>query len=129
MIRESWESEEDYFARAFMLTYTPEGPMPVVNEMARMMRESGTTKAMTMLRDAVNNNSVLHLLSKVQCPTLIVHGRKDAVHPLSEAKKLAAGIPDAELLILETANHLPLLGHPTWDVFFDAFCRFLKAES
>jgi DNA-binding winged helix-turn-helix (wHTH) protein len=129
MIRESWESEEDYFARAFMLAYTPEGPMPVVGEMAHMMRASGTTEAMTMLRDAVNNYSVLHLLSKVQCPTLIVHGRKDAVHPLSEGKKLAAGIPNAELLVLETANHLPLFGHPTWDVYFEAFCRFLKPAS
>ena len=45
------------------------------------------------------------------------------------AKKLAAGIPNAELLVLETANHLPLLGHPTWDVFFEAFCRFLKIDS
>jgi len=129
MIRESWESEEDYFARAFMLAYTPEGPIPVVGEMARMMRASGTTKVMTMLRDAVNNYSILPVLSKVQCPTLVVHGRKDAVHPLSEAKKLAAGIPNAELLVLETANHLPLLGHPTWDVFFEAFCRFLKIDS
>ena len=128
MIRESWESDEDYFARAFMLAYTPEGPLPIVGEMAQMMRKSGTTEAVTMLRDAVNNASVLLLLPKVQCPTLIVHGRNDAVHPLSEAKKLAAGIPSAELLILETANHLPLLSHPTWDVYFDAFCRFLKAD-
>ncbi len=128
MIREGWESEEDYFARAFMLAYTPEGPIKIVSEMAKMMRQSGTTEAMTMLRDAVNHTSVLHLLPKVQCPTLIVHGRKDTVHPLSEAKRLASGIPNAELLILETANHLPLLGHTTWETFFEAFSSFLKSS-
>ena len=55
MIREGWESDEDYFARAFMLAYTPEGPIEIVSEMAKMMRQSGTTEVMTMLRDAVES--------------------------------------------------------------------------
>ena len=40
---------------------------------------------------------------------------------------LAAGIPESELFILDTANHVPVHGHRTWDVFFSKFCRFLKA--
>ena len=126
MIRESWESEEEYLARAFVTAYMPEGPMDAVNQLAQRMRAGASTEEMTRLRDAINAYSVLPLLPKVQCPTLIVHGRKDAVHPLSEAKKLAAGIPNSELLILETANHIPVHGHATWNVYLEALCRFLK---
>ncbi len=125
MIRQSWEAQEDTFARAFMLAYMPEGPMNIVTEVAHMMRASGTTETVTMLRDAINNASVADILHRVQCPTLIVHGRKDAVHPLSEAKKLAAGIPNSELLILETANHLPVAGHATWEPYLDSISSFV----
>lgn len=51
----------------------------------------------TMLhdRDAINDATVAHLLDQVRCPVLILHARGDAVHPVSQAQKLAAGIPRA----------------------------------
>ena len=77
------------------------------------------------IRDLVNADSVADLLHKVTCPTLIVQGRDNAVHPLSEAHKLASGIPNAELVVLDTANHVPMPGNSVWDDYLATLLAFL----
>lgn len=61
--------------------------------------------------------SVVPLLDQVRCPTLIIHGRHDGLHRLSEAQKPAARNPGAEPVVLETAKHIPLPGNVVWDEF------------
>jgi len=125
MIAEGWGKPDSTFATAFLTSYFPEGPLEDVRELVQMMQAACTPETMLRDRDAINNASVAHLLKDVQCPTLIVHGRHNAVHPLSEAQKLAAGIPNSELVILETANHIPLPGNAVWEEFMDTLVEFL----
>ncbi|WP_223422891.1 alpha/beta fold hydrolase [Tateyamaria pelophila] len=126
MIAEGWGKPDSPFATAFLTTYFPEGPLEDVRELANMMQSACTPDTMLNYRDLSNTASIADLLPDVRCPTLVIHGRHDAVHPLSEAQKLAAGIPDAELVVLETANHVPLPGNDVWDVYSDTLIAFLK---
>jgi pimeloyl-ACP methyl ester carboxylesterase len=126
MIAEGWGKTESAFAAAFMTSYFPEGPLEDVRSLVRHMQVACPPELMLRDRDAINNASVAHLLTKVRCPTLILHARDDAVHPLSEAQKLAAGIPDAELVILETANHVPYPGIGVWELYIDTLMQFLE---
>lgn len=125
MIAEGWGKPGSAFATGFLTSYFPEGPLEDVHEIVKMMQAASTPETMLHDRDAINSASVAHLLKHVQCPTLILHSRHDAVHPLSEAQKLAAGIPNAELVILETANHVPLPGNAAWEQFMDTLVDFL----
>ena len=125
MIAEGWEEADLTYGTAFMLAYFPEGPLDSVRDLARMMQAGTSLEAELAIRDAVNAVDNTDILSRVACPTLVVHARGDAVHPLTEAQKLAAGIPDAELVVMETANHLPLPGTASWDSFVDTFLPFL----
>ena len=126
MIAEGWGKPDSPFATAFLTTYFPEGPLEDVRALANMMQSACTPDTMLNYRDLSNTASIADLLPDVRCPTLIIHGRHDAVHPLSEAQKLAAGIPGAELVVLETANHVPLPGNDVWDVYSDTLIAFLK---
>lgn len=110
---------------AFMLLYWPEGPMEALRERARMVRSVAPEENTLRVRDAFDRVSNVNLLKDIRCPTLIIHGRHDGVHPLSEARSLAAGIPDAELVILETANHWPLPGNAVWESYLSAVLEFL----
>jgi pimeloyl-ACP methyl ester carboxylesterase len=47
----------------------------------------------------------------ISAPTLVVWGRRDPVIPLRIGSKLAASIPGAELVVLET-GHVPSTGDP-----------------
>ncbi|MCV2868684.1 alpha/beta hydrolase [Defluviimonas sp. WL0002] len=128
LITEGWRAEADGIGAAFMLAYLPEGPLDAIMAAARNFQGSVSKETELALRDAINTVDNTALLPLVRCPTLIVHARHDAVHPLSEARKMAAAIPDAELVVLETANHLPLPGNPAWDVFLATFHDFMGAE-
>ena len=125
LIAEGWNKPESSFALAFSLLYFPEGPLDLADEVMQVMRRACPMDNMLAVRDAVNGANVLEDLPRIACPTLIVHSRNDTVHPLSQAQKLAMGIPGAELAVLETANHVPLPGHATFDPFLEILLDFL----
>jgi len=45
-------------------------------------------------------------LGEIRCPTLIVHGTEDAMVSVENARRMAAAILGAELVLLEGAGHL-----------------------
>ena len=125
MVAEGWARRESAFASAFATSYFPEGPAEEAREVLREMQAACPPETMLRNRDAINNATVAHLLDQVRCPVLILHARDDAVHPLSQAQKLAAGIPEAELRVLDSANHLPMAGHPTFERYMQMILDYL----
>ena len=61
-------------------------------------------------------------LGRVACPTLVVHGRQDPI-PLASSEAIAAGIPGAELAVLEDCGHVPYVEQP--DALWGAVLPFL----
>ncbi len=53
----------------------------------------------------VQNNDICHLLPKIQCPTLVIHGRHDPWFDLDENLFLVQTIPQAQFTIVEDAAH------------------------
>jgi pimeloyl-ACP methyl ester carboxylesterase len=49
---------------------------------------------------------------KVSTPTLIVHGSRDLIVPLSEGKALASLIPGSDLIVMEGKGHVPMMSSP-----------------
>ena len=62
--------------------------------------------------EANNQIDVSDILHQVQAPILIIHGRGDAVSLFDEGRRLAASIPLARLVELDTANHIPMYDEP-----------------
>jgi len=48
----------------------------------------------------------VNLLKNISCPTLIIHGAKDQIFPVSNATTLQQNIKQSQLVILPTANHI-----------------------
>ncbi|WP_425038714.1 alpha/beta fold hydrolase [Primorskyibacter sp. S187A] len=125
MIAEGWARPDSAFVSGFATAYFPEGPEEERREVQRMTQAASPPEMMLRARDAVNQATVAHLLEHVRCPVLILHARDDSVHPLSQAQTLAAGIAGAELVVLETANHVPLHGSPCWEGYNRTLAEFL----
>jgi proline iminopeptidase len=64
-------------------------------------------------------------LAKVHCPTLIVHGRQDAI-PETVAYEIRAALPQAELRFVEKSGHMPWLEQP--EATFALLRTFLAAR-
>jgi pimeloyl-ACP methyl ester carboxylesterase/DNA-binding CsgD family transcriptional regulator len=62
---------------------------------------------------------------RLSVPTLVVHGRHDGVVPFDAGRQLAALVPAAEFLPLDTRNHLLLPDEPAWPELLAVLDRFL----
>ena len=51
--------------------------------------------------------TVMDRLGEIKVPTLVMAGREDFIYPPEHQKELAAGIPDARLVIIDRASHSP----------------------
>lgn len=49
-------------------------------------------------------------LAKINCPTLVVVGRDDAITPLDVAQEMATGIKGSKLVVIEQSGHMSPLG-------------------
>jgi len=59
-------------------------------------------------------------------PTLILHARGDAAVPFSEGRLIAALIPGARFVPLESDNHVLLETEPAWPLFLSEVRAFLE---
>lgn len=62
-------------------------------------------------------------LATVSVPTLLVAGRHDAFTAWPQAERIAAKLPDAEVVVFEESGHFPWLDEP--EVFFPAVTGWL----
>ena len=51
-------------------------------------------------------------LRNIACPTLVLCGRDNVITPLEMSEEIAEEIPGAELAVLETCGHIPMLEWP-----------------
>lgn len=73
----------------------------------------------------IDEISIRPLLPQVSVPTIVFHGNRDRVIPAEEGPILAAEIPDARFIPLDTGNHILLAQEPAWPVFLEELGAFL----
>jgi pimeloyl-ACP methyl ester carboxylesterase len=66
-------------------------------------------------------------LHRIEAPTLVMHGERDAMAPISNARLLAERIPDAELAIVPGSGHAYLLERP--EASFALMCEWMDRRS
>ena len=70
---------------------------------------------------------VTELARQVRVPTLVLHARGDARVPFDEGRRLAALIPGARFVPLDSDNHVLLDSEPAWPHFLAELRGFLGA--
>ncbi len=51
-------------------------------------------------------------LAELRLPALVVHGTADVISPPTDARRLAAGLADTALQLLDGLGHVPVLSAP-----------------
>ncbi|MBT6119659.1 MAG: alpha/beta hydrolase [Rhodospirillaceae bacterium] len=125
LIRHGWGKPGSAFLKSFASMYIPGGRQDQIESLAELQRQTTSPENATALRAAVDSFDVSDLLRQVSCPTLVLHARNDGVHPIEQGRALAAGIPDAEFVMLESDNHAILQNEPAWNVLFNELGRFV----
>jgi pimeloyl-ACP methyl ester carboxylesterase len=98
---------------AFIDACVPEPDSEHVRRWGRQILLRADPEAAARILEAHYEQNVSPDLRKVAVPTLVVHGRKDAIVPLAIAEAVARAIPESELLVIPDAGHVPTLTRPS----------------
>lgn len=77
---------------------------------------------------AVDDIDVLDLLPKTAAPTIVFHCMQDKLVPFDQGRRLAASIPHAKFVALDSENDALLSNEPAWAKFVGEMEAFLAGE-
>jgi pimeloyl-ACP methyl ester carboxylesterase/DNA-binding CsgD family transcriptional regulator len=126
LARVSWGKDNPAFRQVFTSRFVPGASEEQIrwwNELCRYTTSGASMAALLAARGVVD---VQPLLAQIRVPTLVLHARRDAVVPASEGRLLAAGIPGAQYVELDSKNHILLEDEPAWQRFCDAVLDFVE---
>lgn len=126
MMKEGWGKPKSAFMSAFTSLYCPDASQEELADLVQLQLCSTSAEFAYRLRIAIDQFDVKDELEKLDVPTLVIHSRNDSVHPLSEARKLASRIPNANMIALESSNHILLPDELPWAEYISETLNFIK---
>jgi class 3 adenylate cyclase len=105
IIHQDWEFYTEAVARLLLGWSEPEA----ARRFAGLMRECTTPEMAHRSLAATTTFDVTAHLPEVRTPTLVMHRRELRITTLDNARSLAAGIPNARLVVLEGSSVAPYL--------------------
>jgi pimeloyl-ACP methyl ester carboxylesterase/DNA-binding CsgD family transcriptional regulator len=125
LIRLRWGSDNPAFRQVFTSRFVPSASDEQLRWFNDVCTKTTSAAMAGMLLETRGWIDVDDLLPQVRVPTLVIHSREDQVTPLSEGKRLAAGIPGAQFIEVDSKNHVLLEHEPAWPRFCDAVLDFM----
>jgi pimeloyl-ACP methyl ester carboxylesterase/DNA-binding CsgD family transcriptional regulator len=129
LIRLGWGTDNVAFRQIFTSRFVPDASAEQLEWFNELCRKTTTPEVAAHLMLARSEVDVRDLLGKVRVPTLVVHAAEDNVTPISASRELAAGIPNAEFVQLESRNHVLLEHEPAWERFKHVVLEFTGQSS
>ena len=120
-----WGRDNPAFRQFFALQFLPEGTPEQHRWFAELQRVSTRPETAVELRRAAAYIDVAEDAKRVRAPTLVIHATGDAVVPFDQGRGLAALIPGARFVPLESRNHILLEDEPAWQRFMQEVRDFL----
>jgi pimeloyl-ACP methyl ester carboxylesterase/DNA-binding CsgD family transcriptional regulator len=125
LVRLEWGSDNPTFRQVFTSRFIPEGTNEQLDWYNDLCRKTVSPEIAARLLESRAMMDVTALLGEVSAPTLVLHARGDVVVPIGEGHILAAGIPGARFVELDSKNHIVLEHEPAWERFCDEVLEFV----
>ena len=129
MLRSGWGDVNSQFWRAFSSFFVPNATPEQLKWFMEYQLVSTSAENAIKIRIAVDNIDVIDLLPKVHTPTIVFHCLRDNLVPFEQGRLLAASIPNAKFVALESENHMLLPQEPAWVKFVNDMEAFLSDET
>ncbi|HEX7115265.1 MAG TPA: alpha/beta fold hydrolase [Steroidobacter sp.] len=126
LIRQGWGQENPAFRQLFASLFIPDADAEQVRWFSDLMRTTTEPEIAARILEFFGEINVRTLLPQVRVPTLVVHARGDARIPFEQGRLLAAEIPGARFVTLESRNHILVESEPAWKRFCQEFDEFVE---
>jgi pimeloyl-ACP methyl ester carboxylesterase len=120
-----WGRDNPAFRMFFAARFVPEGTPEQMRWFSELQRVTTTPEIAVRLRSTAADIDVTDLAPRVRAPTLVLHATGDAVIPFDQGRHLAAVVPGARFIPLDSRNHVLLDHQSAWERFFVELEAFL----
>jgi len=127
LVASGWGEDNPAYRQIFTTLFAPDADEQQARSLTELQRLSTDPATAARLIAAAGDIDVQASLGKVRAPTLVMHARDDARVPFDEGRRLAASIPGARFVPLDSRNHALLGNEPAWRDFKAEFRRFFAA--
>jgi pimeloyl-ACP methyl ester carboxylesterase/DNA-binding CsgD family transcriptional regulator len=124
-VRIGWGRQNPAFCQFFTNLFIPGGTPEQHRWWGDLERETASPEVAAETLWQMQGLDVLHICPDICVPTLVLSSRGDARVPFEQGAKIAAAIPDARFVPLDSANHVLLPEEPAWAVFHTELAAFL----
>ena len=128
MIKVGWARPDSTFRRVFTNLLIPAATDEQAGWLDDLQARATSTENAVQARAGRMGADVRDLLPELTVPTLVVHARGDRMINFALGRELAARIPGARLVTLDSDNHITLADEPAWPVFVGEVRDFLAAD-
>jgi pimeloyl-ACP methyl ester carboxylesterase/DNA-binding CsgD family transcriptional regulator len=125
IVRLGWGKDNPAFRQVFTSRFIPGGTDEQIDWFNELCRKTTSPEIAARLLESRAEVDVMNLLGDVRAPTLVLHSRDDDVVSIKEGRVLAAGIPGAQFVELDSKNHVLLENEPAWERFCDEVLEFV----
>jgi len=127
VIELGWPNATPAYGQFFTALHIPDATAEQMREYNHLLRlTTSPANAVGLLRTFWEVD-VREIVPQVRCPTLVLHARSDSIIPFDEGRTVAALIPGARFVPLESRNHVLFDADPAWQQLVDAIDDFLQA--
>jgi DNA-binding SARP family transcriptional activator/pimeloyl-ACP methyl ester carboxylesterase len=128
IVRFGWGEDTPAYRQMFTQTFIPGGTAEEISWFNELERRTVSPENAARFMEAFAQIDVRHRLGEIQAPTLVLHSRGDQRIAFDRGRELAARIPRARFIPLESANHLVLEHEPVFETWIREAQAFLTAE-
>ena len=128
IVRFGWTLPDSRFRRVFSESMVPgatESQKRWIDELQPLVTSSEVAIRAAQVR---RDSNVIDLLGNVSVPALVLHSRGNRMAPFEQGRLMAAEIPDAHLVALESENMSPLASEPAWQIWLEEVTEFLELD-
>ena len=125
LVRQGWDRPEAAYRQLFSSTFLPGASTDEIDWFNGFQRQTARAANAARFLEVFADIDVRHRLGAVRAPALVMHARGDQRIPIAHGGALAAGLPNAEFVALDSPNHLLLGREPASAVFVAHVREFL----
>ncbi len=129
LVRQGWGSNKPAFRQTFTAMFMPDAEPERIQWFNELQRASATPETAAKFIENVYKLDVRDILKDVGVPTLVLHARRDQAVSFKGGRDLAAGIPNARFIPLESDNHALKTEEPAFLEFERAVDEFIGVEA
>jgi len=129
LIKIGWGQEHPAFRQVFSMLFLPEGTPEQLQAFNELQRITTSPEIAAKIVSSFQVIDVRELARQVVQPSLVLHAKDELRVPFEEGRLMAAMIPNARLVPLESKNHILLESEPAWQRFLEEVELFLTQNT